>query len=72
MVGQVLEYEAKTILRRGIAKGESRGIRKGIREGMMTTLFGLARDKLISIKDAALRAGMTEEEFQRQMMASLQ
>ena len=37
MGGQVLEYEAKTILREGIALGEARGIKLGRNEGIAST-----------------------------------
>ncbi len=33
MGGKVLEYEAKTILKRGIAQGEKRGLEQGIPQG---------------------------------------
>ena len=38
MVGQVLEYEAKTILRRGQREGMERGIAQGAARGKMQTL----------------------------------
>mgnify|MGYP001670994682 CR=1 FL=1 len=37
MGGQVLEYEAKTILREGIALGEARGLARGLNEGIAST-----------------------------------
>ena len=43
MVGQVLEYEAKTILRRGQREGMERGMARGIAQGMAQ---GAARGKM--------------------------
>ena len=58
MGGKVLEYEAKTI------KNE------GIKEGRLEVLFDLVRDNLLSIKDAASQAKLTEETFREKMMDS--
>lgn len=53
MGGRILDHEAKDILRRGI----------------FTTLADLVRDGILSIKDAAARAGMSEQSFLAQMQA---
>ena len=53
MGGNILEYEAKTILNKGKA------------EGVLTTLTELVQKGLLDIKDAAEQAGMTVEEFKR-------
>ena len=45
MVGQVLEYEAKTILRRGQREGMERGIAQGAARGKMQTLVHLIAKK---------------------------
>lgn len=55
MGGKVLEYEAKTIMR------------KGMQEGVTLTLCELVRDGLLDIEEAAKRANMTIEEFQKKM-----
>lgn len=57
MGGKVLEYEAKTILR------------KGISEGILSTLCDLVQKNLLSVKDAAEQAGMSEEAFIAKMQA---
>ena len=57
MGGNILEYEAKTILNRGKALGHA--------EGVLTTLRELVQKGLLDIKDAAEQAGMTVEEFER-------
>ena len=36
---------------------------EGKEEGVLTTLIGLVRDGILSIKDAALRANMSESAF---------
>ncbi|MBR1383912.1 MAG: Rpn family recombination-promoting nuclease/putative transposase [Ruminococcus sp.] len=45
----------------GIAEGKA----EGKAEGILETLIGLFRDGLISLADAAVRAGMTETEFEQ-------
>ncbi len=57
MGGNILEYEAKTILNKGKAEGRA--------EGVLTTLTELVQKGLLDIKDAAEQAGMTVEEFKR-------
>ncbi len=55
--------------RDGIAIGEERGEERGRREGILKTLAGLIRDGILTIRDAASRAGLTEDEFTAQMTA---
>lgn len=64
-VKQSEEWEAikMNILEIGIAKGKE----EGIKEGLMRTLIELVKDDLLSIKEAAKRAGMSQEEFERRM-----
>ena len=47
MGGRVLEYEAKTILREGIALGEARGLAKGLNEGRSDGIASTARRMLV-------------------------
>ncbi len=54
MGGKVLEYEAKTILR------------KGIKAGKIEAYHELVNDGLLSVEEAAKRANMTIEEFQKE------
>ena len=42
---------------------------EGRAEGILKTLVGLVRDGLLSVMDAASRAGLTEGEFTAQMAA---
>ena len=53
MGGKVLEYEAKTILK------------KGIREGKINTYVELIKDGLLSISEAAKRLEMSEDELKK-------
>lgn len=50
-----------------IKDGEVRGEIRGEELGILKTLTGLVRDGMISIKDAAPRAGMTEDQFREEM-----
>ena len=55
MGGKVLDYETKTIRKEGIHKGR------------LEMLMDLVRDGLLSVKEAASRANLTEEAFQERM-----
>ena len=54
---------------RGIAKGREEGIKegikKGIKEGTVNVLISLVNDGILSISDAAKRAGMSDTEFKK-------
>ena len=43
--------------------GEKKGLEKGLAEGELVTLISLVRKNLLSVKDAADQAGMTEMDF---------
>ncbi len=47
MGGRVLEYEAKTILREGIALGEARGLARGEARGEAKGIASTARRMLV-------------------------
>lgn len=55
------------LIKDGEARGEARGAARGEARGMLKTLTGLVMDGMISIKDAAPRAGMTEDRFREEM-----
>ena len=65
MGGQVLEYEAKRFRDQVMAEGKE----IGREEGVLDTLISLVRDGILSIKDAAKRAGITETAFEQKMTA---
>ena len=50
---------------RGIAKGREEGIKEGIKEGTVNVLISLVKDGILSISDAAKRAGMSDTEFKK-------
>ena len=52
------------------AEGMAEGLAKGKAEGILLALTGLVRDGILSIKDAALRANMTESAFEAAMKKS--
>ncbi|MBR1707546.1 MAG: hypothetical protein IJ719_01805 [Clostridia bacterium] len=45
------------------------GRREGLAEGTMKTLIALVKEGLLSIRDAANHAGLTEKAFEQQMAA---
>ena len=51
----------------GREEGRAEGITQGRLEGILETLHNLVRDRLITVKQAADRAGMTPELFQETM-----
>ena len=53
----------------GETRGEARGRAEGEARGILKTLAGLIHKGLLSIKDAASEANMTEAEFTAQMAA---
>ena len=65
MGGKILDYEAKDIMNEGRREGR----REGINEGVLKTLFGLVRDGILSVADAASRADLTEDVFCAKMQA---
>ena len=66
-VKQSEEWEAikMNILEIGIAKGKEEGLKEGLKEGLMRTLIELVKDNLLSVKEAAKRADMSQEEFEK-------
>lgn len=61
MGGKVLDYEAKRIKNEGKLEGRL--------EGKMEMLFDLVNDNLLSIRDAAFQAKLTEEAFKEKMQS---
>ena len=50
-------------MEKGMGKGRMEGRREGRKEGRMEALKSLVASKLLSLKDAAAAAGMSEEKF---------
>jgi len=55
----------------GIREGIQKGIQKGIQEGQRSLLFSLVNEKVMTLCDAASRAGMSEAEFTAEMESYL-
>ena len=60
MGGKILNYEAKDILNRGRQEGRQ--------EGRLSVLYALVKEGVLSLSDAAKRAGVSEQEFSNGMM----
>lgn len=73
MGGKILEYEAKTILQRGIQEGRLAGIQEGkkvgLQEGRIKSYIELVKDGLLPIEEAAKRLNMKEEELKKYLEA---
>ena len=54
---------AERLEQRGIAKGITQGITQGERLGVIKTLKALVSDKILTVSDAAKRAGMSVSDF---------
>lgn len=71
MVGKVLDYEAKKILKRGISQGLSQGINQGlsqgINQGKIEMIRELLRDGLITPEEAAKRLRISRQEAEKLM-----
>lgn len=65
MGGKILEYEAKTILQRGIQEGK----KVGLQEGRLKSYIELVKDGLLPIEEAAKRLNMKEEELKKYLEA---
>ena len=67
MGGEILEYEAKTILNEGKKQGwilgRESGLAEGLSTGRTTTYLELVKEGILNIKDAARRIPMDEAEF---------
>ena len=58
------EAEAMELFRED---GRQEGMREGERKGAVETLLSLVRDGILSVKDAASRAGLDESEFREKL-----
>ena len=69
MGGKILEYEAKTILQRGIQEGRQAGMQEGrqvgIQEGRLESYAELVKDGILPVEEAAKRLHMKEEELKK-------
>ena len=63
MGGKVLEYEAKKIKREAMVEGYSQGILLGISQGRIVAYVEMLNAGNITIKEAAERLNMSEEDL---------
>lgn len=57
-------------LAEGIERGRAEGLEEGRSEGVFETLCTLVKDGILTVKDAAERAGISEEDFKEKMSAT--
>ena len=55
--------------KKGLAEGLEKGLAAGMEAGTYRTLFSLVKKGLISVRDAAEQAGVSEDEFRQKMNA---
>ena len=61
---KAIEDMRNDALAEGVIKGLAEGRKEGKAEGILSTLVGLVKDGILSLADAAQRAGMTVSEFE--------
>lgn len=66
MGGKVLELYTEERYRKGQEKGIKQGMKQGMEQGILKTLASLVTDGVLTIAQAAQRAGMSVAEFQKQ------
>ncbi len=59
-LSDLVEEEARE---KALKEGHAKGRAEGIEEGKITTLVGLVADKILSVDEAAKRAGMAKKDF---------
>ena len=47
----------------GIQQGLQQGLQQGIQQGIVNSMISLYKDGLLSLKEASLRSGYTQEAF---------
>ena len=52
-------------MEKGMAKGMEKGMAKGMAKGRWTTLAELVREGVLTLREAAKKAGMSEENFRK-------
>lgn len=63
-----LDTALEVTRREGIEQGIEQGRERGKKSGRWKTLTELVKDGMISLRDAAKKAGMTEAEFRKAAM----
>lgn len=55
----------KTLMKDEMMEAQKKGEKKGEKKGVLETLFGLVKDGILSVSDAAKRANMNVAEFEK-------
>ncbi len=55
-------------MQKGIQQGMQEGIQQGMQKGKLDMLVSLVKDGLVTAVEAAKRAGLTQEEFQKKLI----
>ena len=61
----LMEPEIRKAKAEGIAEGIAEGEAKGRINGIYETLTGLVKDRIITVSEAARRAGESEQDFRK-------
>lgn len=61
------EFDERTFVKGIKEEGFEEGLEKGIEKGVRSMLFSLVNEKVMTLSDAASRAGMSEAEFAAEM-----
>lgn len=69
MSGPLIELEGRKYMEEGLREGRAEGEAKGKIEGKLMAYFDLIRSGLLSLKDASMKLGMSEEAVMQQMAA---
>ncbi len=64
-LSDLIEKEA---IEKGIQQGIQEGIQQGMQKGKLDMLVSLVKDGLVTAVEAAKRAGLTQEEFQKKLI----
>ena len=62
---EVLDRVEARGIEKGIEKGLEKGIEQGIKRGTINTLISLVKDGILSLDEAAIRAGMSAKDFKK-------
>ena len=66
---RAMQIREQEVREEAMAKGRAEGRAEGRTEGILRALVGLVKDGLLSISEAAKRADMTVEDFEKQYAA---
>ena len=65
---EAIEKGIQQGIQEGIQQGMQEGIQQGMQRGKLDMLVSLVKDGLVTAVEAAKRAGLTQEEFQKKLI----